>query len=98
MSKLVASAATELATRTSRRSFLARTGKVLLGLVGGAVAAGVVAETASAQHCTCPFFYWICSTECPSDRCPQDPAPQAYTCYACPNCDSQRCCCTGVTC
>jgi len=99
MSKVVASAATELANRTSRRSFLARSSKLLLSVVGGAVVAGVAAEAAFAA-CNCPPHTGFCSSECPSANCPGDP-PRAYTCYPCPNCDTpenQRCCCTGVTC
>jgi hypothetical protein len=94
MSRLVAAAATELATRTSRRSFLARSSKVMLGVVGGGIAAALMASPA---YAACDCGHGICDSTCPSS-CGCSPACKAKVCYACPDCAHQRCCCTGITC
>lgn len=55
--------AAELANRASRRSFLGRTAKILVGVVGGGVAAGAMAQPAHAG-CSCgnpiPCEYIYC--------------------------------------
>jgi hypothetical protein len=95
MGGLVAKTTSEFATRTSRRGFIARSGKMLLGIVGGGVVAAATAQAAFAANCDCG--HGICSSTCPYPSCNQNP-PQAHTCYACNTCSNQRCCCTGVTC
>lgn len=101
MSKLVTSATSELAVRTSRRGFLGRSGTVLLGLVGGSAVVGAAAKAAFGGNdsplANCDCGHGICASACPNPYCNQNP-PQAYTCYACPTCSTKRCCCTGVTC
>ena len=48
MNKLVTSAATGIAQRTSRRSFLGRTGQLLLGVVGGSTLLTLMSGVAQA--------------------------------------------------
>jgi hypothetical protein len=61
MTKMVVSFANGLASRTSRRSFLGRTGKLAVGLVGGSALLALMTETAQASSCpgcSNPCFHW----------------------------------------
>ena len=98
MNKLVTSAATGIAQRTSRRSFLGRTGQLLLGVVGGSTLLTLmsgVAQAATACSCSNPCFCWTtCSCGTPA---------RLRKHYDCPykSCSDYRCTysvCTGIAC
>jgi hypothetical protein len=93
MTKMVLTAATELANRTSRRGFLARSGKLALGVVGVSTLALLTAETARAgcTNCPNPCLYFT--------NCSCSPYYRFY--YMCPSCTYTVCLystCTNIGC
>ena len=74
---------TGIAERTSRRSFLGRSGKWLLGAVGGGTLFALSAQSARAQGCSCsnPCLY---KTDC---TC----YPKYRFYYQCPDCNTNQC-------
>ena len=97
MTKMVVSFANGLASRTSRRSFLGRTGKLAVGLVGGSALFALMTETAQATGCpgcSNPCFHWnTCD-------CWGNPwkIRNHYDCPSCSRVDCQFSVCTGVLC
>jgi hypothetical protein len=98
MTRLVTSFAGGLANRTSRRSFLGRSGQLLLGAVGGSALLGLIAGTAHGTIlCTCntPCLHW---TTC---DCGGNPVFKIKNHYDCPGCLHVDCAftrCTNLTC
>lgn len=84
MTRLVTTAATGLASRTSRRGFLGRGGQLLLGVVGGSALLALMAGTAQAADagtlsCSCsdPCLHWsTCACGTPAR------IKNHYDCYA----------------
>src|SRR5829696_6576590 len=101
MTSMVSETATALASRTSRRSFIGRTSKLVLGVLAGSATAGIFAQTASAacddnqcqSFCPEPCVYQT-SCECVGDKIARW--------WQCPTCEFQACtwgpCCTNITC
>lgn len=99
MTKVVTTAASGLAKRTSRRGFLGKSGHFLLALVGGSALMALMAGTAQAAEqrtnlfCTCsnPCYHW--STCC---------ATKVRKHYECPVCGPNHTCeytiCTQLAC
>jgi hypothetical protein len=97
MNKLVTSAATGIAQRTSRRGFLGRTGQLLLGVVGGSTLLALMTGVAQGAGCSCanPCFHWT--------TCGCGTPPRLKKHYDCPDhsCSDPRCTysvCTGIAC
>lgn len=85
MTGLVTMAASGLGERTSRRGFLARSGRLIMGLVGGSTLLTLMAQPASAQcRCAnaCPAW-WTCGCGLRGNRL------QIH--WWCPSCSNFRC-------
>lgn len=74
MDRMIEGAASELASRTSRRGFLGRTGRALLAAVGGAALTALSASPATACSCSSPCYV---GSDC---GC----SPRLRRIYACP--------------
>ncbi len=72
MGELTAAAARRLATRTSRRGFLGKLGKTVVGLAGGGFVAAALAPERAAAHHICGHLYTTRS-------CPHPYAPHSRT-------------------
>ena len=95
MTKLITTAASGLARRTSRRGFLGRTARLMIGVVGGSALLSLMASPAMAEGtsrtvrggCACrnPCLAWAtCS-------CGPDGARTLDFHWHCPGCGNYRC-------
>jgi hypothetical protein len=88
LDRLVTRGVTGLAKRTSRRGFLGRSGRLLVGLVGGSALVGLMAPTAQAA-CSCPspcLHWWTC--DCGTS--PYADRKRKRKHYDCPVCSTSR--------
>lgn len=97
MTQLVSNATTGIASRSSRKSFLGRTGKVMLGIVGAAAASAAFPDQAHAGG-SCPCSQgngcqYQTTCDCVGNKI-------TYW-YRCPNCETELCTytqCTTILC